>query len=32
MLVRRSDTVPGVVPTIDRCVPENLQTATFALG
>ena len=32
MLLRGSDAVAGRVPPIDRHVPENLQTATFALG
>jgi hypothetical protein len=32
MLLRGSTTTSGMVPPIDRGVPENLQTATFALG
>jgi hypothetical protein len=32
MLLTGSATVSGVVPPIDRGVPESLQTAMFALG
>ena len=32
MLLKGSTAGSGVVPPIDRHVPENLQTATFALG